>query len=144
MPVINEHIEIPAKPDAVWARLVNFDEFGSWMTPHVGFPGGGPDKLEAGVEYDEKMKLMGFPADIKWTVKNVEQGARLDLDGKGPMGVSLTESFVVEAAADGNATVFRIESEVKGGAVAMMAGKVTQATQEAFVESLGKFKALFA
>lgn len=144
MPVINEHIDIPAKPDAVWSRLVDFDVFGTWMTPHVEFPAGGPDKLEAGVEYDEKMKLMGFPADIKWTVRNVEPGVRLDLDGKGPMGVTLSESFVVEAAVDGSSTVFRIESEVKGGAVAMMAGKVTKATQEAFVESLGKFKALFA
>ncbi|HSA53035.1 MAG TPA: SRPBCC family protein [Yinghuangia sp.] len=144
MPVINEHIEIAAKPDAVWARLTDFDEYHTWMTPHVGFPTGAPAKLEAGVEYDEKMKLMGFPADIKWTIKNVEEGVRIDLDGKGPMGVSMVESFIVESAKDGNATVFRIESEVKGGAVAMMAGKVTKATQEALVESLGKFKALFA
>lgn len=142
MPVINEQIEIAAAPEAVWEKLANFGNFPQWMVPHVEFPGGGPEKLEAGVEYDEKMKLMGFPADIKWTIKNVEQGVRIDLDGKGPMGVSMVESFIVEASGAG--TLFKIDSEVKGGAVSMMAGKVTKATQEALVESLGKFKALFA
>lgn len=141
MPVINEQIEIAAAPKAVWEKLANFGNFSQWMVPHVEFPGGGPEKLEAGVEYDEKMKLMGFPADIKWTIKNVEQGVRIDLDGKGPMGVSMVESFIVEASGEG--TLFKIDSEVKGGAVSMMAGKVTKATQEALVESLGKFKALF-
>jgi carbon monoxide dehydrogenase subunit G len=142
MPVINEQIEIAAKPDAVWAQLTNFADFGKWMVPHVEFPAGGPEKLEAGVAYDEKMKLMGFPADIKWTIKNVEEGVRFDLDGKGPMGVSMIESFIVEA--NGEGTLFKIDSEVKGGAVSMMAGKVTKATQEALVESLAKFQALFA
>lgn len=140
MPVINEQIEIAAAPADVWAKLINFGEFKNWMTPHVEFPGGGPEKLEAGVEYDEKMKLMGFPADIKWTIKNVEEGVRFDLDGKGPMGVSMVESFIVEANGDGS--ILKIDSEVKGGAVSMMAGKVTKATQEALVESLAKFKAI--
>ncbi|MCF2527999.1 type II toxin-antitoxin system Rv0910 family toxin [Yinghuangia soli] len=142
MPVINEQIEIAAAPEAVWAQLIKFEDFPKWMVPHVEFPAGGPEKLEAGVEYDEKMKMMGFPADIKWTIKNVEAGVRIDLEGKGPMGVGMTESFIVEA--NGEGTLFKIDSEVKGGAVSMMAGKVTKATQEALVESLGKFQALFA
>ncbi|MFF7248386.1 SRPBCC family protein [Embleya sp. NPDC008237] len=140
MPVINEQVEIAAAPEAVWAKLTDYSVFGEWMVPHVEFPGGAPEKLEAGVTYDEKMKLMGFPADIKWTIKDVEAGKSLALDGKGPMGVIMTEVFIVEAAGAGS--VLRIESEVKGGAVQMMAGKVTKATQEALIESLAKFAAL--
>ena len=140
MPVINEQVEVAASPETVWAKLTDYSIFGEWMVPHVEFPNGAPATLEAGVTYDEKMKLMGFPADIKWTIKDVEEGKSFSLDGKGPMGVNMTELFIVEASGEGS--ILRIESEVKGGAVQMMAGKVTKATQEALVESLAKFAAL--
>lgn len=140
MPVINEQVEVAASPETVWAKLTDYSIFGEWMVPHVEFPNGAPATLAAGVTYDEKMKLMGFPADIKWTVKDVEEGKSFSLDGKGPMGVNMTELFIVEAAGEGS--ILRIESEVKGGAVQMMAGKVTKATQDALIESLAKFAAL--
>ncbi|MYW00869.1 SRPBCC family protein [Streptomyces sp. SID3343] len=140
MPVINEQVEVAASPEAVWAKLTDYSVFGEWMVPHVEFPEGAPAKLEAGVAYPEKMKLMGFPADIKWTVTEVEDGKSFSLDGKGPMGVNMTEIFIVEPA--GTGSILRIESEVKGGAVQMMAGKVTKATQDALIESLAKFAEL--
>jgi ligand-binding SRPBCC domain-containing protein len=140
MPLINEQTKVAATPEAAWAKLTDFSDF-AWMTPHVEFPNGAPAKLAPGVEYDEKMKLMGFPADIKWTIGEVKEGSTFTLDGKGPMGVLMTEKFIIEA--DGTDSVFRIEAEVKGGAVSMMAGKVTRATQEAIIESLAKFAAKF-
>lgn len=65
------------------------------------------------------MKLMGFPAEVAWTVRELEPGRLLDIEGKGPMGVSLGMRY--ELTPDGGATAVRIDGAFTGAAVSLMA-----------------------
>ncbi|MFC9878582.1 SRPBCC family protein [Streptomyces libani] len=131
-------IEAPAAK--VWERLTDFDSYGEWNATHTAFPRGGPESLEVGAGFDENMKLMGFPAEVAWTVRELEPGRLLDIEGKGPMGVSLGMRY--ELTPDGGATAVRIDGAFTGAAVSLMAGKLKDSAGAALNESLRKLATL--
>ncbi|MEU8782863.1 SRPBCC family protein [Streptomyces sp. NPDC048637] len=133
-------IEAPAAK--VWERLTDFDSYGEWNVTHTAFPKGGPESLKVGAGYEENMKLMGFPAEVAWTVRELEPGRLLDIEGKGPMGVSLGMRY--ELTPDGGATAVRIDGAFTGAAVSLMAGKLKDSAGAALNESLRKLAALVA
>ncbi|AWN25870.1 SRPBCC family protein [Streptomyces sp. NEAU-S7GS2] len=131
-------IEAPAAK--IWERLTDFDSYGEWNATHTAFPKGGPESLEVGAGFDENMKLMGFPAEVAWTVRELEPGRLLDIEGKGPMGVSLGMRY--ELTPDGGATAVRIDGAFTGAAVSLMAGKLKDSAGAALNESLRKLATL--
>ncbi|MFE5738641.1 type II toxin-antitoxin system Rv0910 family toxin [Streptomyces celluloflavus] len=131
-------IEAPA--GRIWDRLTDFDSYGRWNATHTAFPSGGPETLEVGAGYEESMKLMGFPAEVKWTVRALEPGRLLDLTGRGPMGVTLGMRYALTP--DGAATTVRIDGVFTGAAVSLMAGKLRESAGAALHESLRKLGGL--
>ncbi|MCR8575612.1 SRPBCC family protein [Streptomyces sp. Isolate_219] len=131
-------VEAPAAK--IWERLTDFDSYGEWNATHTAFPKGGPESLEVGAGFDENMKLMGFPAEVAWTVRELEPGRLLGIEGKGPMGVSLGMRY--ELTPDGGATAVRIDGAFTGAAVSLMAGKLKDSAGAALNESLRKLAAL--
>ncbi|KIZ16352.1 type II toxin-antitoxin system Rv0910 family toxin [Streptomyces natalensis] len=131
-------IEAPA--EKIWDRLTDFDSYGQWNATHTDFPQGGPAALEVGASYAENMKLMGFPAEVGWTVREVEPARLLDIEGKGPMGVSLGMRY--QLTPDGKATTVRIDGTFTGAAVSLMAGKLKDSASAALNESLRKLAGL--
>ncbi|MFJ2831421.1 SRPBCC family protein [Streptomyces sp. NPDC087263] len=140
MPQVSVSTSVAAPADKVWAIITDFDRFGEWNTIHTEFPDGGPAALAVGAEYREKMTLIGMPAEVAWTVTEVEAGRAYRLQGKGPMGVSVGQYYVL--ADEGEGTLVTVENEFKGAAVNMMAARVKEATTIALTESLGKLAAL--
>ncbi|MFF9482899.1 SRPBCC family protein [Streptomyces sp. NPDC014733] len=133
-------IEAPAAP--IWEQLTDFDNYGRWNATHTDFPQGGPDPLRKGAEYEENMKLMGFPAEVHWTVRELLPERLLEIRGKGPMGVSLAMRYALEP--DGEATRVRIDGEFTGAAVSLMAGKLKASASTALETSLHELAALVA
>ncbi|WP_327701488.1 SRPBCC family protein [Streptomyces decoyicus] len=133
-------IEAPAAK--LWDRLTDFDSYGEWNATHTAFPKGGPESLEVGAGYEENMKLMGFPAEVIWTVRELEPGRLLDIQGKGPMGVNLGMRY--ELTPDGEATAVRIDGAFTGAAVSLMAGKLRDSASAALNESLRRLATLVA
>ncbi|WP_043263301.1 SRPBCC family protein [Streptomyces sp. CT34] len=125
-------IEAPA--GKIWDRLIDFDSHGQWNATHTGFPDGGPRPLEVGAGYTENMKLMGFPAEVTWTVRELAPGRLLGIAGKGPMGVTLGMRY--ELTPDGAATSVRIDGTFTGAAVSLMAAKLKDSASAALDESL--------
>jgi carbon monoxide dehydrogenase subunit G len=142
MPEVSVSASVAAPADKVWAIITDFDRFSEWNVIHTEFPNGGPAELAVGAKYSEKMTLMGMPAEAAWTVTEVEAGRSYRLQGKGPMGVSLGQRYVL--ADEGEATLVTVENEFKGAAVNMMAARVKEATTTALTESLRKLAALVA
>ncbi|MEU5435017.1 SRPBCC family protein [Streptomyces sp. NPDC020719] len=142
MAEVSAEARLEAPPEKVWARLTDFTTYGEWNATHTGFPQGGPEKLELGATYAENMKLMGFPAEVTWTVDEFEAGRLLGVKGKGPMGVNVGNRYTLTP--DGNATVVRIEGEFTGPAVSLMAGKLKDSATAALNESLRGLGALVA
>ncbi|MEU8682390.1 SRPBCC family protein [Streptomyces sp. NPDC048611] len=140
MAEVTAQARIEAPAEKVWERLTDFDSYGEWNATHTAFPKGGPESLEVGAGYEENMKLMGFPAEVLWTVRELIPGRLLDVEGKGPMGVSLGMRY--ELTPDGGATGVRIDGTFTGAAVSLMAGKLKDSAGAALHESLHKLAAL--
>ncbi|MEV7729832.1 SRPBCC family protein [Streptomyces sp. NPDC087917] len=133
-------IEAPATK--LWGRLTDWDAYGQWSMTHTNFPKGGPETLAIGSTFSENMKMMGFPAEILWTVSELEEGRVFAITGKGPMGVAVLTRYSL--IPDGEATTVRIDGEFTGAAVSLMAGKLKDSATAALNESLRKLAGLVA
>lgn len=99
------HIEAPA--EKVWAQLVDWSAYRKWNATHTGFPQGSPKSLVVGGTFQENLKLMDFPAEVEWTIAELEPARVLAIRGKGPMTVDLTTRYTLTP--DGTATTVRID-----------------------------------
>ncbi|MFG2620922.1 SRPBCC family protein [Streptomyces sp. NPDC048507] len=133
-------IEAPAAK--LWAQLTDWDAYGQWSMTHTNFPKGGPETLAVGSTFAENMKMMGFPAEVLWTVSELEDQRLFAITGKGPMGVAVLTRYTL--VPDGGATTVRIDGEFTGAAVSLMAGKLKDSATAALNESLRKLAGLVA
>ncbi|WP_371679589.1 SRPBCC family protein [Streptomyces sp. NBC_01276] len=133
-------IEAPAAK--LWAQLTDWDAYGQWSMTHTDFPKGGPETLAVGSTFAENMKMMGFPAEVLWTVSELEDQRVFAITGKGPMGVAVLTRYTL--LPDGDATTVRIDGEFTGAAVSLMAGKLKDSATAALNESLRKLAGLVA
>ncbi|WP_327693534.1 MULTISPECIES: type II toxin-antitoxin system Rv0910 family toxin [unclassified Streptomyces] len=132
------HIQAPA--EKIWAQLTDWSAYGAWNATHTSFPKGGPSALEVGGTFEENMKLMGFPAEVDWTIEELEPARTLAIRGKGPMAVMVATRYTLTP--DGDATTVRIDGEFTGAAVSLMAGKLKDSGTAALNESLRKLAGL--
>ncbi|HWG25314.1 type II toxin-antitoxin system Rv0910 family toxin [Actinospica sp.] len=142
MPEVSVSAPVAAPADKVWALITDFGRFSEWNDIHTDFPHGVPAALAVGNKYSEKMALMGMPAEVSWTVTELEPGRSYLLQGNGPMGISVRQQYSVDDGNEGSLVTVGIE--FKGTAVTMMAGKIKDATTTALTESLRKLAALVA
>ncbi|MEU9270121.1 MULTISPECIES: SRPBCC family protein [unclassified Streptomyces] len=142
MAEVSAEARIQAPAEKVWAQLTDWPAYGEWNATHTNFPKGGPETLEVGATFQENMKLMGFPAEVEWTVAELEPARLLAIRGKGPMAVSVTTRYTLTP--DGDATTVRIDGEFTGAAVSLMAGRLKDSGTAALNESLRKLGGLVA
>jgi uncharacterized protein YndB with AHSA1/START domain len=140
MAEVSAEARIEAPAEKVWAQLTDWSAYGEWNATHTSFPKGGPEALEVGGTFEENMKLMGFPAEVTWTIDELEPGRVLAIRGKGPMAVNVATRYTLTP--DGEATSVRIDGEFTGAAVSLMAGKLKDSATAALNESLRKLGAL--
>jgi hypothetical protein len=142
MAEVSAEARIGAPAEKVWAQLVDWPAYGEWNATHTAFPKGGPASLEVGATFEEHMKLMGFPAEVEWTVEELRVARTLAIRGQGPMAVTVATRYTL--VPDGDATTVRIDGEFTGAAVSLMAGKLKDSATAALKESLRKLDGLVA
>ncbi|MEU2285135.1 SRPBCC family protein [Streptomyces sp. NPDC013178] len=142
MAEVSAEARIQAPAEKVWSKLTDWSAYGEWNATHTDFPRGGPEALEVGATFQENMKLMGFPAEVEWTVAELEPARLLAIRGKGPMAVSVATRYTLTP--DGDATTVRIDGEFTGAAVSLMAGKLKDSGTAALNESLRRLGGLVA
>ncbi|MDC2960720.1 SRPBCC family protein [Streptomyces gilvifuscus] len=140
MPEISAEARIEAPAEKVWAQLTDWPAYGEWNATHTSFPQGGPTSLEVGGTFQENMKLMGFPAEVEWTISELEPARVLAITGKGPMAVNVATRYTLTP--EGDATKVRIDGEFTGAAVTLMAGRLKDSGTAALNESLRKLAGL--
>ncbi|WP_055491462.1 SRPBCC family protein [Streptomyces sp. TP-A0356] len=140
MAEVSAEARIEAPAEKVWARLTDWSAYGEWNATHTSFPKGGPETLEVGGTFEENMKLMGFPAEVMWTIDELRPGRVLAIRGKGPMAVNVATRYTLTP--NGEATTVRIDGEFTGAAVSLMAGKLKDSATAALNESLRRLAAL--
>ncbi|MEU2772192.1 SRPBCC family protein [Streptomyces sp. NPDC007162] len=142
MAEVSAEARIQAPAEKVWAQLTDWPTYGEWNATHTNFPKGGPETLAVGGTFQENMKLMGFPAEVEWTIEELEPARVLAIRGKGPMAVTVATRYTLTP--DGEATGVRIDGEFTGAAVSLMAGKLKDSATAALNESLRKLGGLVA
>jgi hypothetical protein len=140
MPGISAEARIEAPAEKVWAQLMDWPAYGEWNATHTGFPHGGPAVPEVGGTFQENMKLMGFPAEVEWTITALEPARVFAIEGKGPMAVTVATRYTLTP--DGDATTVRIDGEFTGAAVTLMAGRLKDSGTAALNESLRRLAGL--
>ncbi|MFL4902832.1 SRPBCC family protein [Streptomyces sp. MMS24-I2-30] len=140
MAEVSAEARIQAPAEKVWARLTDWPAYGEWNATHTNFPKGGPATLAVGGTFQENMKLMGFPAEVEWTIEELEPARVFAIRGKGPMAVTVSTRYTLTP--EGEATTVRIDGEFTGAAVSLMAGKLKDSATAALNESLRKLEGL--
>ncbi|MFG3063101.1 SRPBCC family protein [Streptomyces sp. NPDC048231] len=142
MAEVSAEARIDAPADKVWARLTDWPSYGEWNATHTSFPKGGPEVLEVGGTFEANMRLMGFPAEVTWTIDELQPGRVLAIRGKGPMAVNVATRYTLTP--DGATTSLRIDGEFTGAAVSLMAGKLKDSATAALDESLRRLGSLMS
>jgi len=83
---------------------------------------------------------MGFPAEVEWTISELEPARVFAIKGKGPMAVNVATRYTLTP--EGDATKVRIDGEFTGAAVTLMAGRLKDSGTAALNESLRKLAGL--
>lgn len=140
MAVLTSSVEVPLPPEEVWETVIDLDVYSQWMTLHSGFPEGPPGKMRSGLAFKENVQVLGMPGGVTWTVAEFEKPKRIQLDGRGPLGVKLRAVYRLEPSGEG--TRLSYESEFGGFALRAVRGRVEKEAQEAGEESLERFRAM--
>ena len=127
MPTVSRSTEIPAAPDKVWAVLIDFARYPEWNVPHKGFPNGPP------------------PAEVDWKIDAVEPDRELRMTGVGPLGVAITQTYVLAPLnGDGGPTTVTASTELVGAAFRPMFKAIESSATEALEQTLTRLGELAA
>jgi acetyl-CoA C-acetyltransferase len=141
MPTVTNTVEISAPPERVFGALLDFHRYDQWLTIHDGWPEGAPADPEVGASFTQKVKLMGMPAVVRWTVAELDSPGTLVIAGAGPMGATMRSAYSLESV-DGGTRV-HLETGLEGGPLSgPMGSMVIKSSEKAGDESLRKLKAL--
>ena len=141
MPSVTKSVELALPPDQAFALATDPSRFSEWLTLHAGWPQGEPGAPETGAEFTQQLRIMGMPADVQWTVEQLDAPSRLVLKGAGPMGALLATTITVAPNGDGAEVSY--EAEFSGGGIqGPMGDMVTKQAGEQIEASLGRLQAL--
>ncbi|MFI7542268.1 SRPBCC family protein [Actinoplanes sp. NPDC049599] len=135
--------ELAADPDRVFAVLADPARMGDWLVLHAGWPAPPPAELLPGTRLTQRVKLMGMPSEVRWTVTGREPAQTLWLDGTAPMGIAV--GFYLSLTPTAGGTVVRCDGGVEGGtADGPLGAMLARNLADALRKSLAKLAATVA
>jgi carbon monoxide dehydrogenase subunit G len=140
MASVSATVDVAAGPQQVWNVLVDPSRYDEWLDMHQGFVGDPPAAFTQGLSFGERVKVLGMPADVRWTVKDLEEPRRLALSGTGPMGIALGAGYGLEQSGADGATRVTVTMEFTGAALMMVGSQLESEVASQLRASLEKFK----
>jgi hypothetical protein len=141
MPSVTKSVELAGSPEEAFALATDTTRFGEWLTLHAGWPNGAPGEPQQGAQFSQTLKIMGMPAEVHWTVEELDVPSKLVMRGSGPMGATLATTITVEPAGEGSQVSY--EAEFSGGGIqGPMGDMVTKTAGNEIDTSLAKLKEL--
>ena len=137
MPSVTKSVDLGTSQEKAFALATDPARFEEWLTLHAAWPDGVPGAPSEGASFKQKLKIMGMPADVDWTVSELAPGSKLVMSGSGPMGATLGTTIT----ADGGTVSY--EAEFSGGGIqGPMGDMVTKKAGEEIEASLSKLRTL--
>jgi hypothetical protein len=103
---IAKRLELPAPPDRVGEVLVDLPRWPEWFALHKGWVGEPPARAAEGARFTHRVRILGVPGEIAWTVTELDFPARFAIKGKGSSRTGAEIAFEVSPADDGSAVRF--------------------------------------
>jgi uncharacterized protein YndB with AHSA1/START domain len=140
MASVSATLDVTASAEQVWAVLSDPTRFSSWVDNHEGFVGDPPTEFAPGQSFVQRVRVIGMPADIRWTVDAFEEPRRLGFSGHGPLGIGLKALYLVDGS--GSGSTITATTEFSGAAVMAVAGQLESEVGASQVASLKKLQSL--
>jgi len=139
---VSESADLSAPVEKTWSVISDPKQFGSWVDNHEGFVGEPPASFAPGTVFGQRVSVMGMPAEVAWTVEDVQAGRSLALKGSGPMGIGLHAAYLLEPSPAG--TTVTATLDFSGAAVMAVGSMLTTQMGEMLQTSLGRLATLVA
>lgn len=133
---VSHSTDLTATPADAWSRFADFSSYADWNANHVAFADA-PPVLAVGVEFREHLQVRRAPGEVKWTVTSLTPDAELVLDGKGPLGIKLRQTFTFEPSETGTRFVYLLE--FSGPALKPMIAALEKEVDKTVAESVARF-----
>jgi carbon monoxide dehydrogenase subunit G len=120
---LERQIHIDAEPEAVYAKLMDPDCLGEWVTIQDKLLEAPDGDLEQGDELVQRMKVAGRRFKLRWKVKKADRPRKTVWEGRGPLGTKARVTYDLAANDGGTRFTYTNEYDLPGGPVGRIAGK---------------------
>lgn len=154
--VVRTSAEADVPLAAAGAAVLDLASYSRWLSIHVEHRGTVPGVASVGDAFGEQVMIMGIPADIAWTVEDVEESdpaagdagrTAVTLRGLGPMDLVLVLRVAAEATGGtaGEGVTLRVDAGIGGDPVeGPLGATVAASVEEALSTSVTAFAASLA
>jgi carbon monoxide dehydrogenase subunit G len=120
---LERQIHIDAEPEAVYAKLMDPDCLGEWVTIQDKLLEAPDGDLEQGDELVQRMKVAGRRFKLRWKVKKADRPRKTVWEGRGPLGTKARVTYDLAANDGGTLFTYTNEYDLPGGVAGRIAGK---------------------
>ncbi|MEA2440159.1 MAG: hypothetical protein QOH76_1583 [Thermoleophilaceae bacterium] len=143
MTKLEREIHIDAEPEAVYAKLMDPDCLGEWVTIQDELVEAPDGDLQQGDELVQRMKVAGQKFKLSWKVKKADRPHKTVWEGRGPLGTKARVTYDLASNDGGTRFKYTNEYDLPGGPVGKLAGKaVVGASGSEADRTLGRLKKL--
>ena len=123
MTKLEREIHIDADPEAVYAKLMDPDCLGEWVTIQDELVEAPAGDLEQGDELVQRMKVAGQKFKLRWKVEKAERPHKTVWKGRGPFGSKARVTYDLASNDGGTRFSYTNEYDLPGGPVGKLAGR---------------------
>jgi carbon monoxide dehydrogenase subunit G len=127
---LEREIHINAAPEDVYAKLMDPDCLGQWVTIQDELLEAPDGDLEQGSELVQRCKVAGQKFKLSWKVEKAERPNKTVWKGKGPFGSRAKVTYDLAANDGGTLFTYTNEYSLPGGPVGKLAGRAVVGASE--------------
>jgi uncharacterized protein YndB with AHSA1/START domain len=120
---LEREIHIDAAPEDVYAKLMDPDCLGDWVTIQDELLEAPSGDLETGSTLVQRCKVAGQKFKLKWKVEQAERPRRTVWKGRGPFGSKAKVTYALAENNGGTDFTYTNEYTLPGGPVGRLAGR---------------------
>jgi carbon monoxide dehydrogenase subunit G len=139
---ITRERDVAGTPEHVAKFIWDLERWPEWFALHEGWAGPAPTTAEEGARFRQRIKVLGIPGEMAWTVVEVDAPSRLVLKGKGTSRTGAEVDFQIKPANGGSQIAFT--AKLSGLALRPLKGKLETWVEERADRTLDKLAELLA
>jgi carbon monoxide dehydrogenase subunit G len=120
---LEREIHIDAEPEAVYAKLMDPDCLGEWVTIQDELLEAPSGDLKKGDELMQRCKVAGQKFKLSWHVDEAQPPHKTVWRGKGPFGSKAKVTYDLAANGGGTDFTYTNEYSLPGGPIGKIAGR---------------------